>query len=61
MGAYRYKDRLYRIVINGQNGKLTGAAPLSWARVAAVALLVTLLIGCLGLCAAIGVGAGSAR
>lgn len=33
IGAYRRNDRLYRVVINGQTGKLTGEAPISWWRV----------------------------
>jgi hypothetical protein len=39
IGAYRRKETLYRVVINGQTGRLHGKAPLSWLRIgAAVAL-----------------------
>ncbi len=31
--TYRYKDRLYRFLINGQTGKVAGEKPVSWARV----------------------------
>jgi hypothetical protein len=38
--AYRYKNRLYRVVINGQDGaEVSGSAPLSWWKVLFVALL----------------------
>lgn len=34
--AYRYRDRLFRFLINGQTGRATGEAPLSYKRIAAV-------------------------
>ena len=34
IGAYNRKGRLYRVVINGQTGRLTGEAPTSWCKVA---------------------------
>lgn len=53
VGVWRHGDQPYRVVINGQNGKLTGKAPISWVKVALVvagvfgALFVLVL--CLGL------------
>lgn len=38
--AYRFKDKLYRFLVNGQSGKATGQAPTSLAKVALVVLAV---------------------
>ncbi len=47
--AYRYKDRLFRFLVNGQSGRVTGSAPLSYRRilivVAAIATVLLLLFG----------------
>ncbi len=55
VGAYRRGDRLFRIVINGQSGTLTGQAPTSWWKVLgvvfAVGFLGFLLLTMVGLCA----------
>ena len=48
VGVFRHGDQPYRVVINGQNGKLTGKAPISMAKVVLVALGV---FGALALCA----------
>ncbi|MBL4686015.1 MAG: zinc ribbon domain-containing protein [Nannocystaceae bacterium] len=43
--AYRYRDKLYRAIVHGQDATcVVGKAPISWARVAAVALAVIALI-----------------
>lgn len=42
--AYRYKDKLYRYVVNGQTGRSTGTAPTSYAKVGGVVGLVLLLL-----------------
>jgi hypothetical protein len=48
--AYRYQDDVFRFLINGQTGRATGKAPVSWRKIvaaisiAAVVLLVILLI-----------------
>ncbi|TVQ86604.1 MAG: hypothetical protein EA397_19735 [Deltaproteobacteria bacterium] len=44
IGAYRYKDVSYRVLVNGQTGLLHGQAPLDWLRVAAVGLGVLLAV-----------------
>lgn len=58
IGAYRRKDEVYRVVINGQTGKLTGTAPISWVKVALAVLITLAVIGgfmlCLGIVGAIG-------
>jgi hypothetical protein len=39
--SYRYRDKLYRFMINGQTGKVEGDKPISWPRIwVAVALAV---------------------
>ena len=57
IGAYRRRDEVYRIVINGQTGKLIGKAPISWTKVALVTGIVLavlfMLLLCLGLTGAI--------
>jgi hypothetical protein len=30
--AYRYRDQLFRVLINGQTGKLSGEAPFDWTK-----------------------------
>ncbi|MCH8921520.1 MAG: zinc ribbon domain-containing protein [Planctomycetes bacterium] len=48
--SYKYRDKLYRFLVNGQTGKIAGDKPLSWLRiwlavgggVLAVALVVVL-------------------
>jgi hypothetical protein len=44
IGAYRYGERSYRILVNGQTGRLVGAAPFSWTKAAAVAGGVLLVL-----------------
>ena len=60
VGAYRYQGRLFRVVLNGQSGKLTGTAPISTARVIVAVLamgaLFLTLAACMGLIAAAGGG-----
>lgn len=41
--AYRYQDRVFRFLLNGQSGRATGQAPTSWKKVV-IAILVALLI-----------------
>jgi hypothetical protein len=47
--AYRYRDRLFRFLVNGQTGQCTGTAPPSYTKIAvaaglAIAALILLLI-----------------
>ncbi len=45
--AYRYKDEVYRFLVNGQTGQATGKAPISWFKVAAaigIAALILILV-----------------
>jgi hypothetical protein len=54
--AYRYKDAVYRFLINGQTGRATGHAPFSWAKLALVVAIVAIValvifLGMIGLAA----------
>jgi hypothetical protein len=42
--TYRYKDKLYRFIVNGQSGKLIGQKPVSAPRIAAAVGVVLLII-----------------
>jgi hypothetical protein len=54
IGAYRYGDRVYRVLVNGQSGALLGDAPRSVYKMIAVAALVLAVVG--GLAACLGLG-----
>ena len=50
IGAYRYKDTLYRLLIHGETGELIGTAPTSWLKVT-LAIVAGLFFSTLaGLC-----------
>jgi hypothetical protein len=34
--AYRYRDHVFRFIVNGQTGKSTGQAPVSFRKIGAV-------------------------
>jgi predicted RNA-binding Zn-ribbon protein involved in translation (DUF1610 family) len=42
--TYRYNDRVYRFLVNGQTGKATGQAPLSWPKVLLVGAIVLAVV-----------------
>ncbi|MCR4415926.1 MAG: hypothetical protein NUV77_26220, partial [Thermoguttaceae bacterium] len=42
--AYRYRDRVFRFLANGQTGRATGTAPLSVGKVLAVVGIVVLAV-----------------
>lgn len=42
--SYRYRDKLYRFMVNGQTGKAVGDKPLSWIKIG-----VAVLVGIIGL------------
>jgi hypothetical protein len=41
ISAYRYKEKTFRFLINGQTGEVQGEAPISWPKVGAVVAVVT--------------------
>jgi LSD1 subclass zinc finger protein len=51
MSAYRYRDKVYRFLINGQTGEVSGESPKSWWKIAflvlgiLVVLFVILVVG----------------
>jgi hypothetical protein len=59
IGAYRYGDKVYRVLVNGQSGTFKGDAPISWWRVAGVVLLVAALIGAIALAVSVCGGAAA--
>jgi hypothetical protein len=47
--SYRYRGRLYRSLINGQSGKISGEKPISVGRILAFVTLLLLLAGLIAL------------
>ncbi len=45
--GYQYRSRYYRVVLNGQTGKISGARPRSPAKIAAAAVVLLILVGLL--------------
>lgn len=44
IAAYRYRDKVYRFVVNAQTGEASGEAPLSWWKVAGLVVLALVLL-----------------
>ena len=44
IASYRYKDKVYHFLINGQTGEVQGEAPISWIKVALVVILVIVVL-----------------
>ena len=44
IASYRYKDKIYHFLVNGQTGEVQGQAPISWIRVALVILAVAIVL-----------------
>jgi hypothetical protein len=42
--AYRFRDRVFRFLVNGQTGKATGEAPISYAKIIGVVLIAVLVV-----------------
>lgn len=55
--AYRYKDQVHRFLANGQTGRCTGTAPISYRKIAGVAgivlSIILLILVCMGIVAAL--------
>ncbi len=47
--VYRYKDHPFRVLINGQNGKIAGAAPFSGRKLALVAFIIIAIVSAIAL------------
>jgi predicted RNA-binding Zn-ribbon protein involved in translation (DUF1610 family) len=54
--AYRYKNQVHRFLVNGQTGRCTGTAPISYHKIAGVAgivlAVILLMLVCMGIVAA---------
>jgi hypothetical protein len=44
IASYRYQDKVYHFLINGQTGEVQGQAPISWIKVALVVALVVIVL-----------------
>ena len=44
VAAYRYKGSVYRFLLNGQTGKASGEAPISWRKIVGLIAVVLLVI-----------------
>ena len=44
IASYRYGDKVYQFLVNGQTGEVQGQAPISWIKVALVVLLVIVVL-----------------
>jgi len=42
--AYKFRDKLYRFLVNGQTGRATGEAPISWAKLAGAVVTVLAIV-----------------
>jgi hypothetical protein len=47
IASYRYGDKVYNFMVNGQTGKVQGEAPISWWKVLLTVLIVLLLLACI--------------
>ena len=43
MASYRYNDKVYHFLVNGQTGEVQGEAPISWIKVALVVAIVVII------------------
>lgn len=44
ISSFRYNDKVYHFMVNGQTGKVSGNTPISWIKVAIVALAVIAVV-----------------
>ena len=44
VSAYRYRDKVYRFVVNAQTGETSGEAPLSWWKIAGLVVLALVIL-----------------
>ncbi len=47
IGTFRFRDRPWRFLINGQTGEIVGKAPLDWRKVLALVVLALAVVGLL--------------
>jgi predicted RNA-binding Zn-ribbon protein involved in translation (DUF1610 family) len=44
ISAYRYRDRAFRFLVNGQTGEVVGESPVAWWKVALLAILALFVV-----------------
>ncbi len=47
IASYRFNNKVYNFMVNGQTGKVNGEAPISWWKVALTVLIVLALLACI--------------
>ena len=45
LAAYRFKDKGYRVIVNGRNGVITGERPYSWSKIIGAVAAAVVVIG----------------
>jgi predicted Zn-ribbon and HTH transcriptional regulator len=45
VASYRYRDKAYQFMINGQSGKVEGQKPISWIKVTIAVVIAIIVIG----------------
>jgi DNA-directed RNA polymerase subunit RPC12/RpoP len=58
LASYRYQDKSYRVMVNGQTGYVMGDRPYSWVKI--VVLVLVILVAILAIMLAMGVCGGGA-
>jgi DNA-directed RNA polymerase subunit RPC12/RpoP len=58
LASYRFQDKAYRVMVNGETGNVTGDRPYSWIK---IALLVLVILAVIGIISAIVAFFGSAK
>jgi hypothetical protein len=48
ISSYTYRGKLYRVLVNGETGKVAGDKPFSRAKVLAAAVTFTVMLGLIG-------------
>jgi hypothetical protein len=54
IASYRYRDKVYHFLVNGQTGEVQGQAPISWIKVVLVIVFVLVVLGMLFLLFSLG-------
>jgi hypothetical protein len=44
IASYRYRDKVYHFLVNGQTGEVQGQAPISWIRVTLVVVVALIIL-----------------
>jgi hypothetical protein len=52
--AYRYRDQVFRFLLNGQTGRAWGQAPLSWIKVTLAIMIALAIVAIIALIMALG-------